>query len=38
LLGVLAFDGDMPVGMVNCIEGFSTLAMGQAQFIQKWLE
>ncbi|AMM26193.1 GNAT family N-acetyltransferase [Variovorax sp. PAMC 28711] len=21
---VLAFDGDMPVGLVNCIEGFST--------------
>ena len=23
---VLAFDGDMPVGLVNCIEGFSTFA------------
>ena len=23
---VLAFDGDLPVGLVNCIEGFSTFA------------
>jgi GNAT superfamily N-acetyltransferase len=23
---VLAFDGDTPVGLVNCIEGFSTFA------------
>jgi len=23
---VLAFDGDVPVGLVNCIEGFSTFA------------
>jgi GNAT superfamily N-acetyltransferase len=23
---VLAFDGDMPVGLINCIEGFSTFA------------
>ncbi len=23
---VLAFDGDMPVGLVNCLEGFSTFA------------
>lgn len=23
---VLAFDGEMPVGLVNCIEGFSTFA------------
>jgi ribosomal protein S18 acetylase RimI-like enzyme len=23
---VLAFDGDAPVGLVNCIEGFSTFA------------
>ena len=23
---VLAFDADMPVGLVNCIEGFSTFA------------
>ena len=79
---VLAFDADMPVGLVNCIEGFSTFAcrplvnvhdvavlpgyrgqgvaekmlllaqemarergackldpsMGQAQFMQKWLD
>ncbi|SFC35753.1 Acetyltransferase (GNAT) family protein [Polaromonas sp. OV174] len=23
---VLAFDGDLPVGLINCIEGFSTFA------------
>jgi ribosomal protein S18 acetylase RimI-like enzyme len=26
LFSVLAFDGDLPVGLVNCIEGFSTFA------------
>ncbi|MDP3254219.1 MAG: GNAT family N-acetyltransferase [Hydrogenophaga sp.] len=26
IYSVLAFDGDQPVGLVNCIEGFSTFA------------
>ena len=26
LFSVLAFDGELPVGLINCIEGFSTFA------------
>ncbi|MDB5829007.1 MAG: putative N-acetyltransferase, partial [Variovorax sp.] len=26
MFSVLAFDGGLPVGLVNCIEGFSTFA------------